>query len=85
MVLKHKLPLSDELPTESVWNIPGMSCSCSDIAVVKPHGSSMVDKKGGTKKRGKRVHWVICGEYIGFDKAPWLCVQVEIHIRGLSV
>ena len=48
-------------------------------------GVPWLTKTGGTKKRGKRVHWVICGEYIGFDKAPWLCVQVEIHIRGLSV
>ncbi len=50
-------------------------------------GSSKVDKKGGTRKKGKRVHWVI---YEVFGNTLVLTVlrlwvQVEIHIRGLSV
>lgn len=57
-------------------------------AVVKQPGSSKADKKGGAqKKKGKRVHWVI---YEVFGNTLLLTVvrlrvQVEIHIRGLSV
>lgn len=86
------LNCGSETQSPAEWRIPSWKLVeySRDVSVHMQLWNSLavfkIDKRGA-QKRGKRVHWVIYGVFgntlvlTGLQ----LCVQVGIHIRGLSV